>query len=348
MVKHMRRNRVKHLAHMKNYLFFLLLFSGLAASAQKITGFYTGTLVNDSNKMVQSYELALSEYRGKITGYSYVTFVRNDSLFYGIRRVKGHIQDNKLIVQDDDFIANNFPEAPAKGVKRLFVFPITADSMVSMSGTWQTNRTKKYYSIPGNAELARSNDSSRSSLFRHLKELELMTTIAATSQPAEKKPAPVKEKPQEKPAPPKEVKLAKAEPEVKEPKPKPAEPKPVVAATVPYNQRMKKEAGAVTTTADSLVLSFFDNGVIDGDSVSVYVNGQLLIPSTKLTATAVRRTVAVTGEVMEILLVADNLGTIPPNTGLVVIRDGEQRYQLNFSADLQTNATIIIKRSKKP
>lgn len=171
---------------MKNWMLLFILILSFTTSAQKVTGYYTGTLVNDSNKMVQRYELALSEYRGKITGYSYVTFVANDTFYYGIRRVTGRIQDNNLIVQDDDFIANNFPEAPAKGVKRLFIFPITADSMVSMSGKWQTNRTKKYYSIPGNAELNRSGDSTNSALFRHLKEMELLNTVAAAP-PAEKR-----------------------------------------------------------------------------------------------------------------------------------------------------------------
>jgi hypothetical protein len=313
---------------MKNWMALFAIITSLTASAQKVTGYYTGTLVNDTNKMVQRYELALSEYKGKITGYSYVTFVSNDTFYYGIRRVTGRIQDNNLIVQDDDFIANNFPEAPAKGVKRMFVFPITADSMVSMSGKWQTNRTKKYYSIPGNAELNRSGDSTQSSLFRHLKEMELMSTLAAEL------------KEEKKPAAPKPSKVRD------EPKPKATETRPAVAVAAPlgFDKRGKREAGLVETISDSLTLSFFDNGVIDGDSISVYANGQLIISSAKLTATAIRKTIAVSREPIEILLVAENLGTIPPNTGLVVIRDGEQRYQLNFTADLQTNAAIIIRR----
>jgi len=40
------------------------------------------------------------------------------------------------------------------------------------------------------------------------------------------------------------------------------------------------------------------------------------------------------------------LGTLPPNTGLLVIRDGDKTYQVNFTADMQTNASIILKRKK--
>src|SRR5688572_3552353 len=105
---------------MKPIILSILFFICISTSAQTVSGFYSGTLYNDTTKLIQQYELAISEYRGKITGYSYVTFVSNDTFYYGIRKVTGHIEDNKLIVQDDKFIANNFPEAPAKGVKRMF------------------------------------------------------------------------------------------------------------------------------------------------------------------------------------------------------------------------------------
>jgi hypothetical protein len=49
---------------------------------------------------------------------------------------------------------------------------------------------------------------------------------------------------------------------------------------------------------------------------------------------------------LRLQLVAENLGTIPPNTGLLLIKDGEKVLQVNFSADLNTNAEIIIRRKK--
>jgi hypothetical protein len=50
---------------------------------------------------------------------------------------------------------------------------------------------------------------------------------------------------------------------------------------------------------------------------------------------------------VKLVLVADNLGTIPPNTGLLIIRDGDKTYQVNFTADMQTNASIILRRRNK-
>ena len=58
---------------MRTFLFLLGVLTAQALSAQVITGLYRGSLTNDSTKKDQRYELALSEYRGKITGYSYTS-----------------------------------------------------------------------------------------------------------------------------------------------------------------------------------------------------------------------------------------------------------------------------------
>jgi hypothetical protein len=309
---------------MKILFLACLTFCTTFLSAQKISGFYTGTLFNDTTKLVQQYQLALSEYRGKITGYSYVTFVSNDTFYYGIRRVLARIDGDNLIVTDDKFIAHNFPEAPAQGVKRLFVIPLNQqDSVINLSGRWETNRTKKYYSIPGTVELGRSNDSAGSALFMHLRELELLNTSTASKNVSTPS------------APKKEVAV----------KTKTEEP---VIEKIPFEKRGKNLVKSIEVNSDSLYLSFYDNGIIDGDSISVFVNGVRIVDNERLAATALRKAISVANaDETEIILVAENLGTIPPNTGLLIIRDGENSYQLHFSADLKTNASIIIKRKRK-
>ena len=115
-----------------------------------------------------------------------------------------------------------------------------------------------------------------------------------------------------------------------------------------YDQRKNKLQQEIEVTSDSLVLSFYDNGVVDGDSISVYLDGKPVVMNAKLTTTATKKMIGVAGlGEMTLLLVAENLGTLPPNTGLITIRDGENLFQVNFSADLQTNATILIRRKKK-
>jgi len=50
------------------------------------------------------------------------------------------------------------------------------------------------------------------------------------------------------------------------------------------------------------------------------------------------------GEDIQLVLVAENLGKYPPNTGLLVIRDGDAMYQVRFSADLENSPAIIFKK----
>ncbi len=357
---------------MKNLMLLVLLMGSLHLSAQKIDGFYSGVLHNDSAKMIQQYELAIAMYKGKVSGYSYVTFVANDTFYYGIRKVKGQIIGDSLVIEDDKFVANNFPESPAKKVKRTISMPLMGqDSVVSLNGTWKTNRTKIYYSVPGKIELAKSSDSLHSPLINHLKELGIIpnqnnyVAVADNKKQREKikekeeKPDVVQVKQKEEKAKQKEEKIAKGGKDTREEKMKVAEDKikiekeekAVIAnkapEKLPFDQRKTGATQTFNVSSDSLILSFYDNGVVDGDSISVYMNGQVLVSNARLTTAATKKSVNVAGlDEIHLLLVAENLGSIPPNTGLLTIKDGDAVYQVNFSADMQTNASIVIRRKK--
>ena len=102
--------------------------------------------------------------------------------------------------------------------------------------------------------------------------------------------------------------------------------------------------------ADSLVLSLYDNGEVDGDTVSVLVNGQLVIARKGLTTNAIKTTVYATGgfgDSLQVVMYAENLGRIAPNTGLLVVEDGEEKYQVRFEGDYQKNAAIVFRRKRQ-
>jgi hypothetical protein len=117
--------------------------------------------------------------------------------------------------------------------------------------------------------------------------------------------------------------------------------------TLTYTERAKAVTQTFHVVSDSLELSFYDNGVVDGDIISVYINGEPIILNKKLLEAATKKIVYLPADSVELLLVAENLGSIPPNTGLLVVQDGTSRYEVRFSADLQTNAAIVF-RKKKP
>jgi hypothetical protein len=99
--------------------------------------------------------------------------------------------------------------------------------------------------------------------------------------------------------------------------------------------------------SDSLVLSLYDNGIVDGDSVSIVLNGKIIIANQGLTTKAIRIIVHVTPELGDSLLftmIAENLGTIPPNTGLLIVEDGDNRNEIRFTGDMQMSSAVLFRR----
>lgn len=116
-----------------------------------------------------------------------------------------------------------------------------------------------------------------------------------------------------------------------------------------YKEREKVIAEEIEVESDSVRIDFYDNGEIDGDSISIFYNDKLLASSQKLSAKAVHLMVALdsTKELNEITMFADNLGTIPPNTALMLVYDGKKRYEVRLSSSLQKNATVRFRKKVK-
>ncbi len=100
-------------------------------------------------------------------------------------------------------------------------------------------------------------------------------------------------------------------------------------------------------TSDSLQLALYDNGYVDGDSVSIIVNGTTILQHQLLSTQAITKTIytpkGITDSV-NIIMYAENLGSIGPNTGLLIIFDGDKRYEITFSGDLKKNSDILLNR----
>ncbi|MDP4263720.1 MAG: hypothetical protein Q8941_14430 [Bacteroidota bacterium] len=138
----------------------------------------------------------------------------------------------------------------------------------------------------------------------------------------------------------------KSQPITNTPELKPAIPK----AAAEVAERKIQPPQVVNFKSDSLELSLYDNGEVDGDTVSVLLNGEIILAKQGLKASAIKKTIYVTpgkDDSMILVLYAENLGKYPPNTGLLVVHDGDDVYQVRFSADLQQNAAVIFKRKRK-
>jgi hypothetical protein len=126
---------------------------------------------------------------------------------------------------------------------------------------------------------------------------------------------------------------------------------PALATTAAVNvtERTTTIQQTVSFHSDSLQLSLYDNGEVDGDTVSVLMNGNIIMARERLSTNAVRKTIFIpqNTDTVQLLMYAENLGSIPPNTGLLVVKDGKDLYEIRFSGDLHKNAAIIFKRKKE-
>jgi len=159
----------------------LFLLSPLFFFGQTLTGLWTGALSNDSStvRKDQSFEIVLTEYNGKVAGYSRSEFIVDDTLYYVMKRVKGKIEGDVCEVVDDEIISYNFRGKLDKGVKVTSIFRKNKnDSTWYLDGTWKTNATKKYYAVTGKVSLEEEKDLMASKIFPHLEELKLANDIA--------------------------------------------------------------------------------------------------------------------------------------------------------------------------
>lgn len=115
-----------------------------------------------------------------------------------------------------------------------------------------------------------------------------------------------------------------------------------------FNKRKEVVGKELLVDSDSLRLTFYDNGIVDGDSISVFFNKEPIATHQSLTerGIVIYAVLDSTKPYNEISMFAENLGTIAPNTALMVITDGVNRYEIFLSSSLTQNSTIRIRRRK--
>ncbi len=109
-------------------------------------------------------------------------------------------------------------------------------------------------------------------------------------------------------------------------------------------QRENPLVRTIVTNTPDILIELYDNGEIDGDTITVYHNNEVVAFKKGLTTKPITIKVKATPDDAhhEFVMVADNLGSIPPNTALMVVRTGGRRYELFISSNEQKNAKVII------
>jgi hypothetical protein len=105
----------------------------------------------------------------------------------------------------------------------------------------------------------------------------------------------------------------------------------------------------LTVHDQDVTVKLYDNGEIDGDTISVYLDKKLVLSSKGLTVNPliVKFKIDEENTEHELVMVAENLGRIPPNTSLMIVEAGEQRFDVRISSTEQKNAVVRFKYQKE-
>jgi hypothetical protein len=98
----------------------------------------------------------------------------------------------------------------------------------------------------------------------------------------------------------------------------------------------------LTVNHTSIELRIYDDGAIDNDTVSVYYDNKKIVSNARISdqPVTVHITVEPSDHPHQLVMVAENLGDIPPNTSLLVVNDGEKRYEERIISNEQKNIVI--------
>jgi hypothetical protein len=108
------------------------------------------------------------------------------------------------------------------------------------------------------------------------------------------------------------------------------------------NNRQNNVVSKLIVNTPKIELNIYDNGIVDDDTVSIFFDDKLIVSHQKLSAVPIKIEIDVSdsNKTYQLVMFAENLGSIPPNTALVVVTAGKKRYELHSSASLNENAQL--------
>jgi hypothetical protein len=96
------------------------------------------------------------------------------------------------------------------------------------------------------------------------------------------------------------------------------------------------------TEKDSILIELYDNGIIDNDSASLYLDDSLLLYKQFVSNKPVSLYITLDKQrpLSKLKLAAESLGSIPPCTALMIITTKKKRYEVNVSSNFNSNGVV--------
>ncbi len=323
---------------MKKYLLLLfVILLNTKIKAQNFTGQWKGTFIDQSTSFNGwggekcDYVLELEVNGEKIIGFSYTYFNDGVKRYYTICRLEGFIKKvSKYVeVREVERTKTNVP-ADVRNcfqVHKLSYFKKRKEE--TLEGSWIPAPNQE-----GDCGKGITNLSKR---IIQVKKPDFNNTIARTGKPKPvvtkitPKPTPIISKPKEQPPVVKEDVIPN----------NPMVPKNDLALKN-FDKRDNTVIQTIEVENETFKVDFYDNGDIDGDTISVFYNGKLIEAHKRLTDKALSLTLLIDPNVIinELIMYAENLGSIPPNTAVMIVTDGGKRYEVRIASDLKKSGVI--------
>lgn len=126
--------------------------------------------------------------------------------------------------------------------------------------------------------------------------------------------------------------------------------KPAIITPAPpdIRNRVNELVKTLTINSNQVTVKIYDNGEVDGDTISVYLDNKKMLSEKRLTASplVLRFDLNEEQDEHELTMVAENLGTIPPNTSLMIVEAGTQRFEVRITSTEQKNAVVKFRYQK--
>ncbi len=351
---------------------FTLLFSLLiqiTVDAQRFDGQWKGGFSENSSGLVGfggdkiDYVLELECNGSSVTGYSYTYFMGGAKRYYTICKLKGTLNRSTKEIVVTEFERTKYNTPP--DFRNCFQthklrYVKDSDDAETLEGTWVpapdqsggcgfgktllTRRLLKNAPLISTPKPYISNSNTKKNTpFKNLNKpsrQSLAEKQKSTTSTQSKKPVtPVKPQANNNVAK-KDTKIKNSIPIIT-PEVKTDDRK--ISSPVSFEKRSKSLLKTIEIQQDTFSVQLYDNGEIDGDSVSVFYNGSLLVSHKKLSDKPITLLLSLNkSNNNELTMYAENLGTIPPNTALMIVTDGDKRYEVRISSDTEKNGTIAF------
>lgn len=115
-----------------------------------------------------------------------------------------------------------------------------------------------------------------------------------------------------------------------------------------FEERVLYVSQEIEISSDSIRVIFYDNGFVDDDTITVFYNKVPVLEKQRLTEKGMELGIRLDSksDLHDLSMFAENVGSIPPNTALMVIYDGEERHEIFLSSTMRVNGTVRMKKKK--